>query len=57
MQDRVDTERMPLEVETDGADVDPFYSPQNMAELERRVAGVDSGISKFTEHELVEVDD
>jgi hypothetical protein len=28
-----------------------------MAELERRVANINSGVSKFSEHELIEVDD
>lgn len=33
---------------------DPFYSRENMAELERRAADVRSGKSHFKEHDLVE---
>ncbi len=36
---------------------DPFYSAENMAELERRVSGVLAGTSTLKEHELIEVDD
>jgi len=34
---------------------DPFYSPENIAELRRRAAILDAGGG--TEHELIEVDD
>lgn len=33
---------------------DPFYSRENMAELERRAADVRSGKSHFKEHDLIE---
>lgn len=33
---------------------DPFYSKDNMEELERRIADIKSGRSEFKEHELVE---
>lgn len=33
---------------------DPFYSRENMAELERRAADIRSGKSHFKEHELIE---
>jgi DNA-damage-inducible protein J len=45
-------QRIPFEI-----NADPFYSQENIAELERRVANINAGISKFTEHELIEVDD
>lgn len=32
---------------------DPFYSRENMAELERRAADVRSGKSHFKEHDLI----
>ena len=35
---------------------DPFYSRENMAELERRINSVRSGESTLKEHELIEVD-
>ncbi len=35
---------------------DPFYSKENMDELERRVSAVRSGNSILKEHELIEVD-
>lgn len=35
---------------------DPFYSAENMAELERRVSSVLAGTSTLKEHELIEVD-
>ena len=35
---------------------DPFYSRENIAELERRVADIRSGKSILKEHELLEVD-
>ena len=36
---------------------DPFYSAENIAELERRVANLRNGSSVLKEHELIEVDD
>lgn len=45
-------QKIPFEITAD-----PFYSQENMAELERRVANINSGVSKFSEHELIEVDD
>ncbi len=34
---------------------DPFYSKENMMELERRVADLKSGKSTLKEHDLIEV--
>ncbi len=45
--------RIPFEVT---ADPDPFYSRENMAELQRRIDDVKSGKSTLKEHELIEVD-
>jgi DNA-damage-inducible protein J len=45
-------QRIPFELS-----VDPFYSRENMAELERRVAELNSGKSTLKEHELIEVDE
>lgn len=44
-------QRIPFEVS-----VDPFYSRENIAELERRVADIRSGKSTLKEHELIEVE-
>ena len=44
--------RIPFELSAD-----PFYSKENMAELERRVANIRSGKSILKEHELIEVDE
>ena len=44
--------RIPFEV-----NADPFYSPENIAELERRVESIKNGTESFKEHELIEVDD
>lgn len=44
--------RIPFEI-----NADPFYSAENIAELERRVANVKSGISTLKEHELIEVEE
>lgn len=44
--------RIPFELSAD-----PFYSKDNMDELEKRVADISSGKSKLKEHELVEVDE
>lgn len=35
---------------------DPFYNRENIAELERRVADIESGKSTLKEHELIEVE-
>lgn len=43
--------RIPFEVA-----VDPFYSPENIAELERRIKDLESGKVTLTEHKLIEVD-
>ncbi len=42
--------RIPFELSAD-----PFYSKDNITELERRVADVRSGKSTLKEHELIEV--
>lgn len=44
--------RIPFEI-----NADPFYSPENIAELERRIESVKNGTSVLKEHELIEVDD
>lgn len=44
--------RIPFELAAD-----PFYSKENMAELERRVADLRSGKSTLKEHKLIEVDE
>lgn len=44
--------RIPFEI-----NADPFYSPENIAELERRIASIENGTSVLKEHELIEVDD
>lgn len=43
--------RIPFELSAD-----PFYSKENMEELERRVNAIRSGKSILKEHELIEVD-
>ncbi|MEX5286268.1 type II toxin-antitoxin system RelB/DinJ family antitoxin [Selenomonas sputigena] len=43
--------RIPFDVS-----VDPFYSPVNIAHLERIVADVRDGTAKFQEHDLIEAD-
>ena len=43
--------RIPFDVS-----VDPFYSPVNIAHLERIVADVRDGAAKFQEHDLIEAD-
>ena len=45
-------QRIPFEVA-----VDPFFSETNMARLKKAISDVESGKSKLTEHELIEVDD
>ncbi len=44
-------QRIPFEVS-----VDPFFSTENMAELERRISDVRSGKSTLKEHDLIEVE-
>ena len=44
--------RIPFELAADS-----FYSKENMAELERRVADLRSGKSTLKEHKLIEVDE
>lgn len=44
--------RIPFEI-----NADPFYSAENIAELERRIASIKSGTSTLKEHDLIEVDD
>lgn len=43
--------RIPFEVS-----VDPFYSDENLAELQRRISDIRSGKSTLKEHELIEVE-
>ena len=43
--------RIPFELSAD-----PFYSKENMAELERRVTDIQSGKSTLKEHELIKVE-
>ena len=50
----VSKQRFPAELKIEP---DPFYSPENMAELSRRIANLEAGRSKLTYHELIEVDD
>lgn len=44
--------RIPFELAADS-----FYSKENMAELERRVADLRAGKSTLKEHKLIEVDE
>lgn len=44
--------RIPFELSAD-----PFYSNENMKELEKRVMDIQSGKSILKEHELIEVDE
>lgn len=44
--------RIPFEIA-----VDPFYSKENMAELERRAAAIRSGKSVLKQHDLIEADE
>ena len=43
--------RIPFELSAD-----PFYSRENISELERRVADIRSGKSTLKEHDLIEMD-
>ena len=40
-----------------GDSTDPFYSSENIAELESRIESIKSGTSTLKEHDLIEVDD
>jgi len=42
--------RIPFEVS-----VDPFYSAENIAELKRRIADLESGTANLVSHDLLEV--
>jgi len=42
--------RIPFEVS-----IDPFYSPENIAELKRRIADLENGTATLVAHELIEV--
>ena len=44
-------------IKPQNTDTDPFYSPENMEELSRRVADIKSGKAKLTYHEIIEVED
>lgn len=44
--------RIPFEI-----NADPFYSAENIAELERRVAGVKNGTDTLKEHDPIEAED
>ena len=41
--------RIPFEVTAD-----PFYSPSNMAQLERVTAAIDNGTAHLVEHDVIE---
>lgn len=45
-------QRIPFEIVAD-----PFYRRENIEELERRIADVESGKSILKEHELIEADE
>lgn len=44
--------RIPFEITAD-----PFYSAENIAELERRIESIKNGTSTLKEHDLIEVDE
>ena len=44
--------RIPFEITAD-----PFYSAENIAELERRIESIKNGTSTLKEHNLIEVDE
>ena len=44
-------QKLPFEVS-----IDPFYSQENLTEIQRRIDEVKSGKSTLKEHELIEVD-
>lgn len=45
-------QRIPFEI-----NADPFYSAENISELENRVKSIKNGTSILKEHKLIEVDD
>ena len=45
-------QRIPFEITAD-----PFYSNENIVELERRIESIKNGTSTLKEHDLIEVDD
>ena len=45
------TQSIPFKIE-----VDPFYSEENMTELQRRILDIKTGKAKMVEHELIEVE-
>ena len=44
--------RIPFEIAAD-----PFYSAENIAELERRIESIKNGTSTLKEHDLIKVDE
>ncbi len=44
--------RIPFEVSAD-----PFYSPDNIRELQRRISNLEAGITSLKEHELIEAEE
>ena len=44
--------RIPFEITAD-----PFYSAENIAELERRIESIKNGTSTLKEHDLIKVDE
>ena len=44
--------RIPFEITAD-----PFYSAENIAELERRIESIKNGTSTLKEHDLIEVNE
>jgi len=50
----VSEQRIPFDLT---ANQDPFYCEENITELKRRIADVQSGVSTLKEHELIEADD
>jgi DNA-damage-inducible protein J len=44
-------QRIPFEIEAD-----PFFSEENIQEIERRVANLNAGKSTLKEHEVIEVE-
>lgn len=45
-------QKLPFEIK-----VDPFYSESNIRHLEKIVSDIKEGKAKFSEHELIEVDE
>ena len=44
--------RIPFEISAD-----PFYSSENIMELQRRISNLEAGITSLKEHELIEADE